>query len=134
MEKLFKAFDGKIFNDEEECLLYEMKSKIDEFKGKVVGLNANFKNIEIDANNLNIFFETADYIFVADEGTAEFLDELFFEDYGYHFGKGLNIYDKERYCFVNSSISDFTTTIKKEIEEKQKTINLFLKISNELAI
>lgn len=109
MIALFKANDGKIFEDEDECLAYERmleyENKDDSIvfadeKGKIFFLSDIIKNYE--------FAENIFYIYVKNfEGWSAGYD-IVYEEYGFEFPDWADHWDKSSYhCWFWDELKAF---------------------------
>lgn len=83
MEIIYKAFDGKVFDDEEECLDYELEVKTENFTK-----NNHLVFLDEDGNRLKVSvfkaLSDAEFIFIATENAFEIIKKVG-EDYGLAF-------------------------------------------------
>ena len=74
MKKLYQAFNGQIFDNEQDCINYESSNqKIGEFSKYIVGLDNNSNILPFSKDNFNDFMNNAEYIaFETDEAALLF--------------------------------------------------------------
>ena len=78
MEVLFRAFDGKIFEDEDKCRDYELNLKFfNEVKKEIIFLNCNDNLISKPISEINL--NDVCTVAIGNEKAADFLEELFNE-------------------------------------------------------
>lgn len=119
MEIIYKAFDGKIFDDEDDCLCYEKILKLQLFSKDIICLDEKGKLIPIE-DNLDDVLEQATFLKIQTDEAASFI----LSDYGYIIGdskKGLFYYDENL-----GGWADFRSHWKK-VSEEFIVLNFILK-------
>lgn len=109
MEIIYKAFDGNIFDDEDDCLFYERTLNLKSFSKDIICLDkeGNLIPIEDDFDNV---CERSFFMKIQTDEAASFIRDT----YGYIIGdskKGLFYYDE------NLGWADFRSHWKKVSEE-----------------
>lgn len=107
MDIIYRAFDGKFFDDETECIAYEKQEKFDEVLTGAKFLDAD--GMSIDSNDVDEILDQAFYMSFETDKIAQTVAALA-EAEGFHYwpqNKGLYAWDTERetFCSLDRKIS-----------------------------
>ena len=83
MEIVYKAFDGKIFEDEDDCWLYERTFNLKFFSKDVVCLDEKGNLIPIEDDFDDVYGQTQ-FLKIQTDEAANFI----YNEYGYKIGNG----------------------------------------------
>ena len=86
MEIIYKAFDGKIFYDEDDCQHYEEEKKLEKYQDGI-------KILDSDGNIMPLALENLERAFYLSIKKEECVDFLFEQDIIYPREKGIYYYD-----------------------------------------
>lgn len=118
MEIIYKAFDGKIFDDEDDCLFYEKTLTLKFFSKDIVCLDEKGNLISVE-DDFDYVYRRTQFLKIQTDEAANFIYNV----YGYKIGngtKGLFYYDE------NLGWKDFRSHWK-EVSEKFLFLNFILR-------
>lgn len=70
MKYLYQAIDGKIFEEEENCALYEQGLKKKEIENDVIGLDSNLNLINLSDYDITHFIDEIAYLIIKTDEAA----------------------------------------------------------------
>ena len=104
MKRLYQAFDGQIFDNEQDCIDYESSiQKVEEFSKHIVGLDNGSNILYFSKNNFNEFMNNAEYIaFETDEAALSFTRYAKEENYSIQIdSKGIYKWEEYEDNYIN---------------------------------
>ena len=104
MKRLYQAFDGQIFDNEQDCIDYESSiQKVEEFSKHIVGLDNGSNILYFSKNNFNVFMNNAEYIaFETDEAALSFTRYAKEENYSIQIdSKGIYKWEEYEDNYIN---------------------------------
>lgn len=107
MKRLYQAFDGQIFDNEQDCINYEsLNQKIEEFSKDIIGLDNNSNILYFSKNNFYEFMNNAEYIaFETDEAAFSFTNYAKEENYSIKINsKGVYKWEEFEDDYINTDI------------------------------
>lgn len=74
MEIIYRAFDGKNFESEDECIMYENEKRSSVWKNEIIGFDSGMNQANLE-DGFDSLFRRSFYIVVKTEATIRFLQE-----------------------------------------------------------
>ena len=111
MKIVYQAIDGKIFEEEENCALYEQELKKKEIENDVVGLDSNLNLISLSNYDISNFIDKLVYLIIKTDESANIFYDLADEE-GWDVPKEKGIFKWND----NNSNFDNLTIILKDLE------------------
>lgn len=93
METIYKAFDGKIFTTEYDCMDYEKKLKLQILSEDVLGLDFHGEPVEMN-EDIDAFFRKIYFLYVKTDKAAKLIRDDYY-DFPKDGKKGKFFYDDE---------------------------------------
>ena len=95
MDIIYRAFDGKEFEEEDDCLYYEREIIANKYKNDIIGLDDNLEEINL-FDGIENFFQKSYFILIKTNEAVDFIKENNFNWNFYipSFGKGTYYYDQ----------------------------------------
>lgn len=123
METVFRAFDGKIFEDEDDCVLYERKEKEKKIHNQYFGMNYAENKIDFSEKSFCDFFNEIQFLIIKTKAAAEFLSILA-KDEGYTIPNqiGVFVWDEDEDNFVD--VEGKIKKLKNELSSYEKVLNM----------
>ena len=124
MDIIYRAFDGKEFEGENDCLYYEREITANKYKNDIIGLNEGLEEINL-FNGMGDFFQGSYFILIKTNEAADFIEKIRpdCDLYIPFIKKGAYYYDKT---------VDEWRTIDEKINELYKEVEQMIKIKNKL--
>ena len=123
METVFRAFDGKIFEDEDDCALYERKEKEKKIHNQYLGINYDESKTDLSEKSFHDFFNEIQFLIIKTKSAAEFLSTLAKEE-GYVIPNQIGVFvwdwDEDNFVDVESKIKK----LKNELSSYEKVLNM----------
>lgn len=123
METVFRAFDGKIFEDEDDCVLYERKEKEKKIHNQYFGMNYAENKIDFSEKSFCDFFNEIQFLIIKTKSAAEFLSTLAKEE-GYVIPNQIGVFvwdgDEDNFVDVEGKIKK----LKNELSSYEKVLNM----------
>lgn len=122
METVFRAFDGKIFEDEDDCVLYERKEKEKKIHNQYFGMNYAENKIDFSEKSFCDFFNEIQFLIIKTKAAAELLSTAA-EEEGYIIPNqiGAFVWDEEENNFIN---------VENKVEKMKKGLSFYERILN----
>lgn len=122
METVFRAFDGKIFEDEDNCALYEKREKEKKIHNQYLGINYDENKIDFSEKSFFEFFNEIQFLIIKTEAAAELLSTIA-EEEGYIVPNqiGAFVWDEEENNFIN---------VENKVEKMKKGLSFYERILN----
>lgn len=123
METVFRAFDGKIFEDEDDCTLYERKEKEKKIRNQYFGMDYAENKIDFSEKSFFDFFNEIQFLIIKTKVAAEFLSILA-KDEGYTIPNqiGVFVWDEDEDNFVD--VEGKIKKLKNELSSYEKVLNM----------
>lgn len=123
METVFRAFDGKIFEDEDDCVLYERKEKEKKIHNQYFGMDYAENKIDFSEKSFFDFFNEIQFLIIKTKAAAEFLSILA-KDEGYTIPNqiGVFVWDEDEDNFVD--VEGKIKKLKNELSSYEKVLNM----------
>lgn len=123
METVFRAFDGKIFEDEDDCVLYERKEKEKKIHNQYFGMDYAENKVDFSEKNFSDFFNEIQFLVIKTNAAAEFLSTVAKEE-GYTIPNqiGAFVWDEEENDFVD--VESKIKKLKNELSSYEKVLNM----------
>lgn len=123
METVFRAFDGKIFEDEDNCALYEMKEKEKKIHNQYFGMDHAENKIDFSEKSFYDFFNQIQFLIIKTKAAAEVLSTVA-EEEGYTIPNqiGAFVWDEEENDFIN--VENKVEKMKKELSFYERILNM----------
>lgn len=127
MDVIYRAFDGKEFEEEDDCLYYEKEITAEKYKNDIIGLDDNLEEINL-FDGMNNFFQRSYFILIKTNEAADFIEENSSNcDFRIpHVRKGEYYYDKADYEWrtIDEKVSELYRDIEEITEIKRKLYRL----------
>lgn len=127
MDIIYRAFDGKEFEKEDDCLYYEKEITAEKYKNDIIGLDDNLEEINL-FDGMNNFFQRSYFILIKTNEAADFIEENSSNcDFRIpHVRKGEYYYDKTDYEWrtIDEKVSELYRDIEEIVEIKRKLYRL----------
>ena len=122
METVFRAFDGKIFEDEYDCAHYEREEKEKKIRNQYFGINYDESKTDLSEKSFFDFFNEIQFLIIKTEAAAELLSTVA-EEEGYTIPNqiGVFVWDEEENNFIN---------VEYEVEKMKKELSFYERILN----
>lgn len=123
METVFRAFDGKIFEDEDDCFLYERKEKEKKIRNQYFGMDYAENKINFSEKSFFDFFNEIQFLIIKTKAAAELLSTVA-EEEGYTIPNqiGAFVWDEEENNFIN--VENKVEKMKKELSFYERILNM----------
>lgn len=123
METVFRAFDGKIFEDEDDCVLYERKEKEKKIHNQYFGMDYAENKVDFSEKNFSDFFNEIQFLVIKTNAAVEFLSTVAKEE-GYTIPNqiGAFVWDEEENDFVD--VESKIKKLKNELSSYEKVLNM----------
>lgn len=123
MDIIYRAFDGKEFEGENDCLYYEREITAEKYKNDIIGLNEALERINL-FDGMNDFFQRSYFILVKTNEAADFIEENSSncDFYIPSIGKGEYYYDKadDEWRIMDEKLNELYRDIEEMTEIKRK--------------
>ena len=127
MDIIYRASDGKEFEEEDDCLCYEKEITAEKYKNDIIGLDDNLEEINL-FDGMNNFFQRSYFILIKTNEAADFIEENSSNcDFCIpHVRKGEYYYDKTDYEWrtIDEKVSELYRDIEEIVEIKRKLYRL----------
>lgn len=127
MDIIYRAFDGKVFEKEDDCLCYEKEITAEKYKNDIIGLDDNLEEINL-FDGMNNFFQRSYFILIKTNEAADFIEENSSNcDFRIpHVRKGEYYYDKtdSEWRTIDEKVSELYRDIEEIVEIKRKLYRL----------
>ena len=127
MDIIYRSFDGKEFEKEDDCLCYEKEITAEKYKNDIIGLDDNLEEINL-FDGMNNFFQRSYFILIKTNEAADFIEENSSNcDFRIpHVRKGEYYYDKTDYEWrtIDEKVSELYRDIEEIVEIKRKLCRL----------
>lgn len=127
MDIIYRAFDEKEFEKEDDCLCYEKEITAEKYKNDIIGLDDNLEEINL-FDGMNNFFQRSYFILIKTNEAADFIEENSSNcDFRIpHVRKGEYYYDKTDYEWrtIDEKVSELYRDIEEIVEIKRKLYRL----------
>lgn len=126
MDIIYRAFDGKEFDCEDDCLKYETMINAKRFKSNIVGLGESGEEIGL-SDGLEQFFQDSYFVFVKTQEAVDFINNMDLmikspycemEEY-YYYDEG-----EDEWISINEKINELYGEIEELSQIKRKLYNL----------
>lgn len=127
MDIIYRAFDGKEFEKEDDCFCYEKEITAEKYKNDIIGLDDNLEEINL-FDGMNNFFQRSYFILIKTNEAADFIEENSSNcDFCIpHVRKGEYYYDKTdcEWRTIDEKVSELYRDIEEIVEIKRKLCRL----------
>ena len=127
MDIIYRAFDVKEFEKEDDCLCYEKEITAEKYKNDIIGLDDNLEEINL-FDGMNNFFQRSYFILIKTNEAADFIEENSSNcDFRIpHVRKGEYYYDKTdcEWRTIDEKVSELYRDIEEIVEIKRKLYRL----------
>lgn len=127
MDIIYRAFDGKEFEEEDDCLYYEREIIANKYKNDIIGLNKEFEKISL-FDGIENFFQKSYFILIKTNEAVDFIKENNFNwnFYTPSFGKGTYYYDQivDEWRAIDEKVNKFYQDIEEMMKIKRKLYRL----------
>lgn len=123
METVFRAFDGKIFEDEDDCVLYERKEKEKKIHNQYFGMDYAENKVDFSEKSFFDFFNEIQFLVIKTNAAAEFLSTVAKEE-GYTIPNkiGAFVWDEEESNFVD--VEGKIKKMKNELSSYERVLSM----------
>lgn len=127
MDIIYRAFDGKEFEEEDDCLCYEKEITAEKYKNDIIGLDDNLEETNL-FGGMNDFFQRSYFILIKTNEAADFIKENSSNcDFRIpHVRKGEYYYDEtdSEWRTIDEKVSELYRDIEEIVEIKRKLYRL----------
>ena len=127
MDIIYRAFDGKEFEEEDDCLYYEREIIANKYKNDIIGLNKEFEKISL-FDGIENFFQKSYFILIKTNEAVDFIKENNFNWNFYipSFEKGTYYYDQtvDEWRAIDEKVNKFYQDIEEMMKIKRKLYRL----------
>lgn len=127
MDVIYRAFDGREFEEEDDCIYYEREITAIKYKKDIIGLSDDLEEINL-FDGTNNFFQKSYFIFIKTNEAADFIEENC-SDYDFcdlTIKKGTYYYDKtcDEWRTMDEKLNELYRDIEEMTEIKRKLYRL----------
>lgn len=127
MDIIYRAFDGKEFEEENDCLHYEREITANKYKNDIIGLNEGLEEINL-FNGMTDFFQESYFVLIKTNEAADFIEENSSNRDFYipSIRKGEYYYDKmdDEWKTIDEKLNELYRDIEEITEIKRKLYRL----------
>lgn len=127
MDIIYRAFDGKEFEGENDCLYYEREITANKYKNDIIGLNDFLEETNL-FDGIGDFFRRSYFVLIKTNEAADFIEKISSERDFYipSIGKGEYYYDKtdDEWRTIDEKVNELYRDIEEMMEIKRKLYRL----------
>lgn len=127
MDIIYRAFDGKEFEGENDCLYYEREITANKYKNDIIGLNEGLEEINL-FDGISNFFQKSYFVLIKTNEAADFIEENSSNRDFYipSIRKGEYYYDKmdDEWKTIDEKLNELYRDIEEITEIKRKLYRL----------
>lgn len=127
MDIIYRAFDGKEFEGENDCFYYEREITANKYKNDIIGLNEDLEEINL-FDGISDFFQKSYFVLIKTNETADFIEENSSNRDFYipSIRKGEYYYDKmdDEWKTIDEKLNELYRDIEEITEIKRKLYRL----------
>lgn len=127
MDIIYRAFDGKEFEGENDCFYYEREITANKYKNDIIGLNEDLEEINL-FNGISDFFQKSYFVLIKTNEAADFIEENSSncDFYIPSIRKGEYYYDKmdDEWKTIDEKLNELYRDIEEITEIKRKLYRL----------
>lgn len=127
MDIIYRAFDGKEFEGENDCFYYEREITANKYKNDIIGLNEDLEEINL-FDGISDFFQKSYFVLIKTNEAADFIEENSSNRDFYipSIRKGEYYYDKmdDEWKTIDEKLNELYRDIEEMTEIKRKLYRL----------
>lgn len=127
MDIIYRAFDGKEFEGENDCFYYEREITANKYKNDIIGLNEDLEEINL-FDGISVFFQKSYFVLIKTNEAADFIEENSSNRDFYipSIRKGEYYYDKmdDEWKTIDEKLNELYRDIEEITEIKRKLYRL----------